>query len=230
VGTLLATRRDGGPFRSLRELLERVPLTKGEVTVLIQVGALDRVAGGRSRAELLWQARLWLPTVQRAQAGARPGGQAALPLPEALPDLPATMPVLRPYRLAERLGLEHATLGVALSANPLVPYREQLARHGAVPAREVAAHAGESIVVGGVPVALRRHALRPGTWIGFLTLQDLSDLIEVVIGPEVLAAAWPAVARGGPVLVRGVVERANHGGATVRATRVRALRLPPAKP
>jgi hypothetical protein len=63
-----------------------------------------------------------------------------------------------------------------------------------------------------------------------LTLQDLSDLIEVVIGPEVLAAAWPAVARGGPVLVRGVVERANHGGATVRATRVRALRLPPAMP
>jgi DNA polymerase III alpha subunit len=107
------------------------------------------------------------------------------------------MPRLRPYSLAERLGLEYATLGVALSANPLVPYREQLARHGAVPAREVAAHAGESIVVGGLPVALRRHALRPGTWIGFLTLQDLSDLIEVVIGPEVLAAAWPAVARGG---------------------------------
>jgi hypothetical protein len=98
-----------------------------------------------------------------------------------------------------------------------------------VPAPEVAAHAGESIVVGGLPVALRRHALRPGTWIGFLTLQDLSDLIEVVLAGAALDGALAAVAAAGPVLVRGVVERAHHGGVTVRATRVRALRLRPAE-
>jgi DNA polymerase-3 subunit alpha len=226
LAALLATRREGGPFRSLRELLGRVSLSKGEVTALIEVGALDRVAGGRSRPELLWQARLWAPAVARAQAATQPNGQGELPLPEALPDLPATMPALRPYSLAERLGLEGRTLGVTLSANPLLPYRALLARQGAVPAPDVAAHAGESVVVGGVPVAMRRHALRPGVWIGFLTLQDLRDLIEVVLEGDALEGALPALAAGGPVLVRGVVERANHGAATVRATKVRALRWP----
>jgi hypothetical protein len=63
---------------------------------------------------------------------------------------------------------------------------------------------------------------------GFLTLQDLTDLIEVVIMPDELAGALPALAAGGPLLVRGHVEQATHGGATIRATRLRALRLPEA--
>jgi DNA polymerase III alpha subunit len=53
VQALLAARRDGGCFVSLRDLLTRVPLSKAEITTLIEVGALDRIAGERSRPELL---------------------------------------------------------------------------------------------------------------------------------------------------------------------------------
>jgi DNA polymerase III alpha subunit len=53
VQALLAARRDGGRFVSLRDLLTRVPLSKAEITTLIEVGALDRIAGERSRPELL---------------------------------------------------------------------------------------------------------------------------------------------------------------------------------
>jgi DNA polymerase III alpha subunit len=53
VQALLAARRDGGRFVSLRDLLTRVPLSKAEITTLIEVGALDRIAGERRRPELL---------------------------------------------------------------------------------------------------------------------------------------------------------------------------------
>jgi DNA polymerase III alpha subunit len=226
VQALLMARRDGGSFVSLRDLLTRVPLSKAEITTLIEVGALDRVAEERSRPELLWQARLWLPAIERARDRASGSGQGRLPLLEPLPQLPPTMPALRPYSLAELLNLEQAALGCTVSANPITPYAPQLARYNAVPANELAAHAGKSVVVGGLPVAVRRHLTHAGEWMLFLTLQDAADLLEVVVMPDSYAAALPALAAGGPMVARGQVEAADHGSVVVRATRLRALRLP----
>jgi hypothetical protein len=59
----------------------------------------------------------------------------------------------------------------------------------------------------------------------FLTLQDPTDLLEVVVMPDSYAAALPALATGGAVIARGQVEVADHGGAVLRATRLRSLRL-----
>jgi DNA polymerase III alpha subunit len=221
-------RRDGGSFVSLCDLLTRVPLSKAEITTLIEVGALDRIAGERSRPELLWQARLWLPAIERARERATGTGQGHLPLLEPLPELPPTMPALRPYSPAELLNLEQAALGCTLSANPVTPYGAQLAHYNAIPASELPEHAGESVVVGGLPVAVRRHLTHAGEWMLFLTLQDPTDLLEVVVMPDSYTAALPALAAGGPLVARGPVEVADHGGAIVRATRLRALRLPQA--
>jgi DNA polymerase III alpha subunit len=226
VQALLTARRDGGSFVSLRDLLTRVTLSKAEIATLIEVGALDRIAGERSRPELLWQARLWLPAIERARERSTGGGQIRLPLLEPLPELPPTMPALRPYSPAELLNLEQTALGCTISANPVIPYAPQFARYSAIPASELAAHTGKSVIVGGWPVAVRRHLTHAGEWMLFLTLQDATDLLEVVVMPDSYAAALPALAAGGPVIARGQLEAADHGGAVVRATRLRALRLP----
>jgi DNA polymerase III subunit alpha len=226
VSAVIAARREGGTFVSLRDLLTRAPMSKPEISALIGVGALDRIAGERSRPELLWQARLWLPVLERARARGAGGDQTRLPLLEPLPDLPAAMPPLRPYSEAERLDLEHDALGFTFSASPLTPYRDLLARYRAVPTGELIAHAGESIVVGGIPVVVRRHLTVKGEWMLFLTLQDLTDLIEVVVMPDSYQAALPALVAGGPVVVRGRVEVAIHGGVVFHADRMRPLGAP----
>jgi DNA polymerase III alpha subunit len=226
VQALLVARRDGGSFVSLRDLLTRVPLSKAEITTLIEVGALDRIACERSRPELLWQARLWLPAIARARARATGAGQSRLPLLEPLPELPPIMLALRPYSPAELLNLEQTALGCTISANPMTPYAPQLTRYNVVPASELATHAGKSVVVGGLPVAVRRHRTHAGEWMLFLTLQDPDDLVEVVVMPNGYAAALPALAAGGPIVARGQLELADHGSAIVRATRLRPLRLP----
>jgi DNA polymerase III alpha subunit len=135
------------------------------------------------------------------------------------------MPALRPYSPAELLNLEQAALGCTLSANPMTPYAPQLARYNVVPANALAAHAGKSVIVGGLPVAVRRHLTHAGEWMLFLTLQDATDLLEVVVMPDSYAAALPALASGSPVVARGQVELSDHGGAVVRVTRLRSLRL-----
>ncbi|HUS17075.1 MAG TPA: DNA polymerase III subunit alpha [Chloroflexia bacterium] len=222
VQAILTARRAGGTFVSLRDLLTRVPLSAAEIATLIEVGALDRESQDRSRPELLWQARLWRPRLERERARGS-GPQAALPLLEALPDLPPDMPALRPYSRSEILGLEQRGLGVTVLANPLEPYMPLLARYGALPADTLEAHGGESVVVGGLPVAVRRHGLAGGGWMLFLTLQDAAGLVEVVVPGPGYAAAVAALAHGGPLLVRGLVEVAPQGGAVVRAIKVRAL-------
>jgi len=226
VAALLAARRAAGPFSGLADLLTRVPLRQAEITTLVQVGALDPIAAGHSRPELLWQARLWLPVLERERAGASTPGQGRLPLPADLPALPPSMPALRPYSPAEVLDLERAVLGFTRSANPLAPYAASLARFGAVPARELAAQPGPSVVVGGWPVVVRRHRTRHGGWMLFCTLQDLTDLCEVVVLPEHYAAAWAVLAGGGPILVRGDRETADHGGVILRGIKFRTLPLP----
>lgn len=82
------------------------------------------------------------------------------------------------------------------------------------------------MVVAGWPVTVRRHRTRQGGWMLFCTLQDLTDLCEVVL-PEHYAAAWAALAAGGPLLMRGDREIANHGGVILRGTKFHALPLPP---
>jgi hypothetical protein len=60
----------------------------------------------------------------------------------------------------------------------------------------------------------------------FLTLQDQTDLCEVVVMPDAYPGAWPALAAGGTLVVRGQREIADHGGVIVRASKLRALRPP----
>lgn len=233
VAMLLEARRELGPFRSLEDLLRRVPMSKQEITALIQVGALDHMLDEQAHPALLWMALLWLPVIARQRergASTPPGATYPLPLEEPLPDLPPDMPPLRPYSRTEELAFEQHLLGFTVRDNPLVPYAAQLARYGAVPAQELASYGGESVVVGGFVVAARRHLTRGGGWMLFLTLQDRTDLLEVVVMPDVYQAAGAVVAAGGPLVVRGQVEISAHGGAVVRARNLRSLRPPVDQP
>jgi DNA-directed DNA polymerase III PolC len=227
---LLAARRQGGPFLSLYDLLQRVPLHKHEIEALIQAGALDRLGGERSRAALLWQAHLWLADRARQARARGPRGQATLPLEDAgsLEELEALIPADRRHTLLQTLQLERAALGFTLSAHPLAPYGPALERAGAVGADALAGYAGQDALVAGWPVAARPHLTKAGRWMGFLTLLDRSGMVEVVILPDRYAALGPRLCPDGPLLVRGQVEVPSHGGAVVRAVDLVPLPPPPA--
>jgi DNA polymerase III alpha subunit len=117
----------GQPFQSLVDLLRRVPLHEKEVMHLIQAGALDGL--GPHRAALLAEAALT----------AGQGAQLAFAFaqrPEAAAD-----------SAAKRLAWEQLLLGFPVSVHPLATASPPA---DAVPLREVARHAGQTVTVAGV--------------------------------------------------------------------------------
>jgi len=51
---ILEERDRGGPFRSLQDLLGRVPIPEGDGTLLIKAGALDSLEPKMSRSQIMW--------------------------------------------------------------------------------------------------------------------------------------------------------------------------------
>lgn len=56
IDRILESRKEGGVFTSLAELLRRVPMNYTEISILIRSGCLDSISGGQTRPGLMWQA------------------------------------------------------------------------------------------------------------------------------------------------------------------------------
>jgi DNA polymerase III alpha subunit len=67
--------------------------------------------------------------------------------------------------------------------------------------------------VAGVIAAGRQHLTKDGGWMLFISLQDATGLIEVVLFPEVYKEYRTVIANGGhgPYLIRGSVQVAGKG-------------------
>ncbi|HEU5434358.1 MAG TPA: hypothetical protein VFU81_21980, partial [Thermomicrobiales bacterium] len=211
---IVAARTRHGSFRSLADLIRRVPLRQEAAEHLVAVGAADGF--GLGRREALWQLGLFIPP--RAFGGGRaqrdPGRQLALALP-----VDADMVALPPTTAWERMAIDYQTLGLSPRYHPLGLLRPHLPA-GIVATTELERLPdGMPVVVVGLVVCRQR----PGTAKGvtFLLLEDEHGLANVIIAPALYEARRPIV-RGEPFLiVAGTLQRR---GATIN---ILARRLEP---
>ncbi|MDW8479586.1 MAG: error-prone DNA polymerase [Xanthomonadales bacterium] len=196
--------RAAAPFRDLADFAARSALDAGSLERLAAAGALFGLAGHRRRA--LWEVGgLWREA----------------PLFAALPPPGQGEAAIRPASGWENACADYATLGHTLGPHPLVFLRPELRARGFLRLAEAAARAGgERLRVAGL-VRLRQ---RPGTAKGtlFLTLEDESASLNVIVWPAILARQrWAALAS--PLL--GVVGRleARDGVAHLLAERLLPL-------
>ncbi len=151
---------------------------------------------GLDRREALWQARALakappLPLFETA------GGSAEGPEPAAV--LPAMMP-------GEEVVEDYRTLRLSLRAHPLSFLRARLAKGGALAAEAIArSRDGERAAAAGL-VLVRQ---RPGSASGviFMTLEDETGVVNIVVWPRVLESFRKAVLGARLALVRGRVQR-----------------------
>ena len=172
----------------------------------IPVSAIETLAAadafrsaGLDRREALWQAR--------ALAKAPP-----LPLFEAADqreDGPEPAVVLPAMADGEQVVEDYRMLRLSLRAHPLSFLRERLAGRGALAAEAVArAQDGDRAATAGL-VLVRQ---RPGSARGviFMTLEDETGTVNVVVWPNVLERYRRAVLGARLALVRGRVQRAGE--------------------
>ncbi len=225
VESILAARKEGGPFRSLTDFCRRVDLkvcNKRALESLIRAGAFDSLEPVRARLlagieECMKAAQVRARQKARGQrslldllgaagdSGADPGV-----IRDQLPDVPEFSP-------RDRLTQEKEVLGLYISGHPLESHAEELRMrtHSVQSLQEKADD--DRCTVGGIVTHMRRVPTKKGDPMAFITVEDLTGQIEVVIFPKVYAELnKDLIAPDRLVLVRGRVswreDRRGGGG------------------
>jgi error-prone DNA polymerase len=193
-------RERGGPFRGVRDLAQRGPLSEDGLRMLVAAGACD--CFGVPRRALLWQ----LGLVPRSTSVPGSGGEArqlALPLEPT-----AATPALPEQTVWERMLADYRTTSVSVGIHPLELMRPHLPA-GTLSSRDLeeVAH-GRQVSVAGMTVARQRPATANG--VVFMLLEDEFGQVNLIVPPGVYDRFRPVV-RGEPLLLaRGRFERVER--------------------
>jgi error-prone DNA polymerase len=206
-----ATREDAGLFRSVEDLVARVPtLNQKELELLARVGALNTIDGVEHRRDALWQAKragkLEGPLL-RQDAGLLTEGADRSPLQQMTTE--------------ERLIADYAGTGLTVGKHPMAYRRAQLCRIRVLSAEELRACAdGEWVRTAGCVIARQR----PGTAKGFIfiSMEDETGISNVIITPDLYDRERLVVTRTKFMLAEGVLQN-RSGVIHVKAARVAPL-------
>ena len=205
---LTESRIKDGPFRSAEDLAVRIPaLDRKELTLLAQIGALNKIDGVAHRRNALWQ-------VERA-------GKLEGPLlrqqSDWLKDDSESLP-LRQMNVEERLVADYAGTGLTVDKHPMYRRRKELRRRGVLTADELReCRDGEFVRAAGCVIARQR----PGTAKGFIfiSMEDETGIANVIVTPDLYDRDRFVVTRSKFLLVEGLLQNQDN------VVHVKAMRL-----
>ncbi|MBX9928488.1 MAG: hypothetical protein K2X99_06190 [Gemmatimonadaceae bacterium] len=193
--TRIAAACAAGPFQSVADAVARLGLDQRALRRLAEAGAFDSfltdVPVAKRRRLALWRV---LETVRGT------GGPLAL-FPETPP--PVVLPAHTPPELTEA---DYRLTGLSLNGHPMVHVRPLVAPNGVRTARDLVQRGRDGESVGAAGMVICRQ--RPGTAKGFvfLTLEDETGTVNVVITPDRFERQALLISRTPLLLVRGVLQ------------------------
>jgi error-prone DNA polymerase len=210
VDSLLATRYENGPFTSLEDVWRRAGPSRPVLENLVHMGALDSIAGGRSRRELLWRAVDISGRLSNGAISKRADDQLQLDVDASVME---SLPGLSPYDEREKTEAELEIGGIDARRHVMDHYERLLAELGCVSALDLKEMRNDSTVwVAGVKVASQTPAIRSGQRIIFITLDDTTGPIDVTVFERAQPRAARTVFHSWVLLVKGTLRK--RGGAS----------------
>lgn len=210
VEAIVQARKQGGPFRNLTDLAQRVDLRavgKRALESLIKVGALDAFG---ERAAML-EGLDHILAVSASYWRASQVGQLSLFGAQTWAGETIHLPQTEAADRRQKLAWERELVGMYLSEHPLTPFLDdirQVVTHYAATLGE-AAHE-EKTRIAGMVTAIRPHQTKTGKMMAWVTLEDLTGLVELVLFPRVWEQYQFALEIGGVVLVEGKVDARSN--------------------
>ncbi|NTU70314.1 MAG: DNA polymerase III subunit alpha [Coriobacteriia bacterium] len=207
------------PFRDLADFLRRTRAELPAAESLVRLGALDGLGiteAGRppTRDEYL----ALLPEIKAVLAREGVAGDDTLCLAPA-PVRPAEDPShVSGWGVARRLSAELELTGLSLTAHPLTLAQRDLMARGVTWARDLRALPDRSrVIVAGVRERAQTPRTRSGKRTCFLTLEDPTGLLDVVVFSDALARSGEAIVKHRAYLVEGVLQNNCERGLAVVA-------------
>lgn len=213
--SILQTRAEASPFKSLEDFCARVELrlvNRRVVEALIKAGAFDSL--GLPRAHLLASADAALESGQRQQRDRAEGQASFFDLLPPGAATPAAQPieVVPEWEPDQRLAFEKEVLGFYISGHPLARFRDLVASLGITTTAELPTKGhGARVLLFGHAAAFKETSTRSGNRMAFFTLEDMDGTVEITVFPEPYKAAAACLHSREAILVRGRVDDGEKG-------------------
>jgi error-prone DNA polymerase len=210
---VILEERKKRPFVSFEDFLCRAEIDLADVKILIKAGAMDSIAGGATRPEMIWKALAWHETRAMRRAVTRTLFQ----------DMPSVVPPRVPHYSA-RTVLEHEleTLDFLVSRHPLSLYAPLLSKLRYVQGADLPKHVGKRVTTVGWWVTGKVITTKDDETMEFISFEDTSALYETVFFPQAYARFCHMLNRSRPYVLTGTVEE-EFGVATLTVDSVRLL-------
>ena len=188
IASILAGRREGGAYRSLVDLCDRVDLrlcNKRVLEAVIDAGACDSLGGHRAQLTAVLEHALGEAQVRQNERSAGQGALFADASPAARSEAP--LPDLAPWTEHDRLAREKAVLGFFISGHPLAKYRTEVELFGTRTTATLGEWSDQRIRIAAVVTVVKRQvSKKSGAEYARLTLEDFHGTAEALVFPE----AW----------------------------------------
>jgi DNA polymerase-3 subunit alpha len=210
IRSITVARREHGAFEDIFDLTGRVDLRQVNRRVmesLISAGALDGLHGHRAQQFNAIPAALDLG--QRLQQE-RDSGQMSLleglAAAEGQELKPRRLPETTPWSDSMALAKEKEVLGMYVSGHPLARYEKELRTFATASIDDLAEmEDGEPVRLGGIVTHVKTTSDRKGELMAFLTLEDFTGRVEVVVFSSVYGKRSDVARRDAAVIVDGKV-------------------------
>jgi DNA polymerase-3 subunit alpha len=199
------------PFASLHEFCERVDLRKVNKKVLealIKCGALASLGGKRSQYMAVLEEAMEVG--QKVQREREVGQESLFGAEEIISHNGngyGKLPAMDEWAEKILLGFEKEALGFYITGHPLARHEEAIRRFATCDTAGLAERSDkEEVRVCGIVSGLKELTTRKGDRMAFVTLEDLSGFVEMVVFPEVYAASMELLKSEEPLLVAGTLD------------------------
>ena len=225
--SILEVRKEG-PYATLHDFCERVDLRKVNkkvVEALIKCGAFDSLQG--RRAQFMAVIEEAMEVGQKMQREKAAGQESLFGTEEIISHNGngyGQLPQMDEWPENILLGFEKEALGFYITGHPLARHAEAIRRFATCDTSGLSERADkEEVKVCGIVAGLKELTTKKGDRMAFVTLEDLTGFVEMVVFPEPYMASIELLKSEEPLLVSGTLD---VGEETVKlmANEVLALR------
>lgn len=229
IESILSARDSGGAFNGLTEFCSRIDLRKVNKKVLeslVKCGACDCL--GKNRAQL-WS--VLDEAVGMAQRRQKEKDQKQVSMFEMIAETTGeddgfdiAYPDIGDWDQKERLANEKECLGFYITGHPLDNYRQILKTcTNTTAAGVMAATTERDVLIGGTVAGLKQITTKKGEPMAFVTFEDQTGSIEVIVFSDVYRQARPLLQGDQPLLVKGRLSVESENTNRILAAEVHEL-------
>ncbi len=185
VREIIAVREDGGAFKSLEDLAERVPsklLNKKSLESLAYSGALNCLGDAKQIAENTDEISAFSKDIQSSKID----GQIDMfgGMDDAATQASLVLKPVEPASNYQKLLWEKQLLGLYVSGHPLQGLKKYIKQKALVVEDVTKKNMGKRVNMAGIVTSYRKIMTKRGTYMAIFTLEDPSGKIDVVVFPR----------------------------------------------